>query len=510
MKTLIPVPFSPDWPEPDPRYLNEERASPPLLQVQDVLSCKLAELVLCAAEAKGAPVDYVFAGLIVAASSLIGNARWASPWSGWAEPPVLWAALIGKPSMNKSPGLDAILEPLKRVESKVRATAKKMTAEWERNAEIAKLIENAWKEEAKEAARSGEPIPPKPDNADPGPKPDLPRLALSDATIERLASILQSQPKGTLLIRDELAGWLTGMTRYAGGGSDRPFWLEGYGGRPYTVERMGRAPVSVEHLAIAVVGNIQPDRLNTLFMRSDDDGLLSRIITIWPDPAPITRPKQGYDNSELCVIFERLLSLEMTKDDDGLPKPKLLGFTEEAQQAVDEFRHKVRDWEADVDGLLLSVIGKLPGLTIRLSLVLTMLKWACGPQDEPSKIDTAAYRKATRLVENYFLPMAKRTYGSTATSEKERAGRHLLRLLRKKGWNQFSSREVRRIQPAGLATQVQIDMGIAALEQADIIRSAEAMSSPKGGRPHRMYSVNPLIHGEEQTSHRTFGSRGQN
>jgi len=311
-------------------------------------------------------------------------------------------------------------------------------------------------------------------------------------------------------MRDELAGWLAGMTRYAGGGSDRPFWLEGYGGRPYTVERMGRAPVSVEHLAIAVVGNIQPDRLSTLFMRSDDDGLLSRIITIWPDPAPIIRPKQGYDDGEICVIFERLLSLEMTKDDGGLPKPKVLGFTEEAQQVVDEFRHKVRDWEANVDGLLLSVIGKLPGLSVRLSLVLTMLKWACEPQDEPSKIDAAAYRKATRLVEDYFLPMAKRTYGSTTASEKERAGRHLLRLLRKKGWSQFSSREVRRIQPTGLATQVQIDMGIAALEQADVSRSAETMSSPKGGRPQRMYSVNPLIYSEEQRTHRPLGSPGPN
>jgi len=36
------------------------------------------------------------------------------------------------------------------------------------------------------------------------------------------------------------------MTRYAGGGSDRPFWLEAYGGRGHTVERMGRPPVQVD------------------------------------------------------------------------------------------------------------------------------------------------------------------------------------------------------------------------------------------------------------------------
>lgn len=294
------------------------------------------------------------------------------------------------------------------------------------------------------------------------------------------------------------------MTRYAGGGSDRPFWLEGYGGRPYTVERMGRAPVSVEQLAIAVVGNIQPDRLNTLFMRSDDDGLLSRIISIWPDPAPITRPAQGYNHNDLCEIFERLLSLGMATDNDGLPKPKFVRFTEEAQQAVDEFRRKVRNWESDVDGLLLSVIGKLPGLSIRLSLVFTLLRWADDTHEEPNEIDAAEYHKATEFVENYLLPMAKRAYGSTSFTMKERAGRCLLKLLLKKGWNRFSSREVRRIQSSGLASQEQIDMGIAVLERADIIRSVDTTSSRKGGRPQRLFDINPLIHIKDHSAPSDF------
>jgi hypothetical protein len=89
-------------------------------------------------------------------------------------------------------------------------------------------------------------------------------LVVSDATIERLGAILARQPRGTLQMRDELAGWLEGMTRYAGGGSDRAFWLEAFGGRAYVVERMGREPLTVERLAIGVLGGIQPDRLRSL------------------------------------------------------------------------------------------------------------------------------------------------------------------------------------------------------------------------------------------------------
>ena len=91
-------------------------------------------------------------------------------------------------------------------------------------------------------------------------------------------------------MRDELAGWLEGMARYSGGGSDRPFWLEAYGGRGFTVERMGREPLTIDRLSIGVVGGIQPDRLNTLLFKSDDDGLLARFLPIWPEPAPLKRP----------------------------------------------------------------------------------------------------------------------------------------------------------------------------------------------------------------------------
>jgi len=83
------------------------------------------------------------------------------------------------------------------------------------------------------------------------------------------------------------------MTRYAGGGSDRPFWLEAYGGRGHTVERMGRRPVHVDRLAIGVVGSIQPDRLRTLLLNSDDDGLLARFLPLWPDPACLTSAPMG-------------------------------------------------------------------------------------------------------------------------------------------------------------------------------------------------------------------------
>ena len=104
-------------------------------------------------------------------------------------------------------------------------------------------------------------------------------------TIERVATLLATAaPKGLLIVRDELAGWITGMNAYNDAG--RAFWIEAFGGRPYRVERQKHPePIIVPRLAVSVFGGVQPDRLGPL-MREADDGLLARILWAWPDPIP--------------------------------------------------------------------------------------------------------------------------------------------------------------------------------------------------------------------------------
>jgi hypothetical protein len=291
-----PILFALNWEEPEIRYLLPERSKPPVIPLEDICGPRWARWIRQAAQSKAAPPDYVVVALISVAGALIGNTRWVSPWDGWAEPPVIWAMVIGSPSMNKSPGLDAVLTPLKCIEREAQARVDLIIAEWREKAEIAKLAEQAWKEAVKSALKPEEDVPPKPKAARIGPEPVLPRYAMTDATIEKIGVILAGQPRGALLARDELSGWLLGMSRYSGGGSDRPFWLETYGRRNHSVERMGRASVYTNRLSIGVLGGIQPDKLKFLLFKSDDDGLLSRFIPIWPDAAPIERPVMGTDD----------------------------------------------------------------------------------------------------------------------------------------------------------------------------------------------------------------------
>lgn len=483
------------WPVPATRYFQPERQEPPILPIDDVFTPSCAAAIRAAAEAKAAPPDYIVGAFLAVCGSVLGNSRWPFVWEGWTEPPILWCVVIGNPSASKSPALDALLCPLKRAERRIREKAQVSVNNWRDKAEVAKLADEAWRAMAKAAIKIGDEPQARPSAADPGPQPVMPRLAVSDVTVERLAVLLANQNRSLLYTRDELAGWLQGMTRYSGGGSDRPFWLEAYGGRSYTVERIGREPVQVDHLSVGVVGGIQPDRLRTLLLNSDDDGLLARFLPFWPNPAPVKRPSLMHDEIFWENVISRLLTLDMRVDDGGHGNPVRVPLSDDAKNLLDGLRHKTREWENESEGLLKSFIGKIPGVTVRLSLVLSYLEWASNQTDEePRQIDAIHFKKAVLFVEAYLLPMARRTYADVSVSASERSARQLFDLIRSKGWHQFNTRQVLRMERPGLNRSRALEPAINALLEADIIRQIPPPTGPRGGRPIRAFSVNPGIH----------------
>jgi len=285
-----------------------------------------------------------------------------------------------------------------------------------------------------------------------------------------------------------------GMVRYANGGSDRPFWLEAYGGRGYSVERMGRDPVHVDRLAIGVVGGIQPDKLSSLLIKSDDDGLLSRFMTIWPDHAPLRRPSAIPEEGLITRLLNRLHDLALCTDEAGRTGPVFVPFTEAARAMMDEFRLAVRGWEDEAEGLLVSFIGKLPGLAARIALVLAYLEWSAGDGDEPRDIGQVHFARAAHLVEEYLLPMARRAYAEAAVPVAERSARRLIAAIRDKGWQRFTLRDVQRLNRSGLQSGKDVSTALVALAEADLIRRHDVPPGDKGGRPSVIYEVNPVVH----------------
>lgn len=480
------------WTAPDPRFLRAVIPPAPKLPLDDVFSPAWAAWLRVAADCKGAPVDYVAAALLSAAGALIGNTRRAAPWAGWSETAIIWFMAEGNPSAGKSPGLSAVLDALKRVERAARQIVEKELIAWRSKAEVARLVEATWKESVKAALKAGEAPPEKPREADPGPEPVLPRLAVNDATVEKLAVILSRQPRGLLMARDELSGLLGNMSRYSGG-SDRPFWLEAYGGGGYNVERMGRDPIWIDHLSIGVVGGIQPDRLKSLLLKTDDDGLLARFIPVWPDPTPIKRPEAGIDEEFIDAALRKLLGIPMAVSESGEERPWYVPFTEEARVLLTSFRKEARDWEEGQEGLLLSFIGKLPGMAVRLALILAHLDWAAGGPD-PFEITARHFARAAYFIDAYALPMARRAYADGSTPKEVRGGTKLAAIIIEQRWRRFTTSDVLRLNRAGLNTKAELDPILDALETGDLIRALTPKTEGRGkGRPSRAYAVNPAL-----------------
>jgi predicted phosphoribosyltransferase len=76
-----------------------------------------------------------------------------------------------------------------------------------------------------------------------------------------------------------------------------------------------------------------------------------------------------------------------------------------------------------------------------------------------------------------------------------RAAKRLAHLIRDQGWRTFSTRDVLRLERAGLATAEELNPALAALEDAGIIRPVAAPPRPQGGRPQRRYEVRPALSG---------------
>ncbi|MDO6588537.1 DUF3987 domain-containing protein, partial [Salipiger sp. 1_MG-2023] len=417
------------------------------------------------------------------------HSRWFSPWNGWREPPVLWAMLVGDPSAGKSPALDAVADPVKDIERALSQEYQSARQAWKDKDEIASLALAQWKAEAKRALADGQEPPAKPQGADAGAPPVRERLTITDATTEKVAELLAQTWRGLLLSRDELSGWLASMDRYSGGG-DRPFWLEAYGGRSYPVDRKSSPePIIVDHLTVAVLGGTQPDKLARLLVNTDDDGLLARFLTVFPDPVALSRPNAQIDTAMVRAALEQLRSLGAARDETGNNRPFYIAFTDDAADALQDFRQQCRAWEAEATGLFKGHIGKMPGLAVRVAGVLAHLDWAASAgAPYPDKIGADHLSRACHLVGGHLRLHAFRAYGTASPPDDIRNARRIADVIRSEGWQSFTARDIQRRGLSGLQLAKAVQAALDVLEQADwVMRSREET----GGKPRVIYLVNP-------------------
>lgn len=481
------------WSQPDLALLGTGRRHAPTFPL-NVLGSRWADWVERRARDASSPVDYVASALLASVGALLANVRWPLAGASWTEPPLLWIGLVGSPSSGKSPAMDAASSLIQRVEDRMAAEFRDQVSAYETEKVAAEARRDTWKGDMKAAVKGGAEIPARPDDAIIPEPPIQPRIRVADATVEKLAVLAAALPRGLLMVRDELAGWLGAFDRYGGSGSDRAFAVEMYGGRSYRVDRMRTTePLSIRHLSIGILGGIQPDKVSGV-LNGPDDGLVARFLWSWPDALPrFDLARELPHDTAAHHAFERLSALGMSSDPFGNPEPTILKLEPKAEDVLEAFAREMADHGREAVGAFAGALGKARGHALRLATILEFLWWSGeygGP--EPTYVSDGATAAACHLLGCYFIAMAERVYGDAAIPAPERHAMTLVRHLRRERLASFNARMLGRQIGGVLRVSSTMNAACSALEEAGLIRTAHQQGG--AGRPAHNYEVNSVVH----------------
>ncbi|WP_445216784.1 DUF3987 domain-containing protein [Bradyrhizobium sp. Pa8] len=478
-----------DWDDPDMSILDNRRGELPDLPMA-AFPQSLHRWMTDAAHGAGVTVEHIALTLLGISSGLIGVARRVQATRAWQQPVTCWTCLIGVSGSGKTPSLDVVKRALMVVDRNRKDDNIVRRLEHETRAEHAKAALKKWKDELSAAVETGQPPPVKPIEAQDVPAFVIPRLYVSDCTIERLAPLLEARPRGVIYVADELARLFMNLERYSGG-SDRAFWLEAWDGNSFIVERFARPAVILPHLLVGVVGGFQPDLLARSFA-GDCDGIYSRFLYAWPQEAPFREPTDDADevDPEIINAFGRLANLPA--GEESAFGPRSVPLTADARREFAQFAQFAHQGRLQLEGRDREYWCKGTAHVLRLSGTLCFLEWAWLGGAEPQAIEARQVQSAVSLWKDYLWPHGRAALRLVGLTEKHGDARTVLRWLHASKKTIISREEVRREALAQRLdageTQVLLDL----LVRAGWLREAPVKVSVPG-RPPRRWEANPRL-----------------
>jgi hypothetical protein len=476
--------ITPAEPEPTPDRL-DFRPFP-----VDALPEPIRGFVAAGAKAIGCDPSYLALPLLTSLAAAIGNTRRLQLKRGWYAPPILWSAIVGESGTTKTPAFKLVMRPVR--ERQGEAFKRHAEAEREYAADLARWEKEytAWKR----AKNSDDEPPEKPE------APQAERFVVSDATVEALAPILQANPRGLLLARDELAGWIGSFDRYAGkgkAGTDSANWLSMFSAETITVDRKTGVPrtIHVPQAAVCVTGGIQPGILQrALGDEHRESGLAARLLLACP-PRKVKRWTEADIDpdaeAKLRKLFGRLFELQPTVDDGGEPRPALVKLTPEAKSAWVAYYNDHAVEQADLTGDLSAAWSKLEEYAARLALVLHFARWAADDATLPipDRVDSESMGAAIRLTA-WFKREALRVYSLLGETDTERDQRRLVEWIERRG----GSATARDVQ---MGCRWLREPGAAEAELEALVKAGRGAwrlvpTTSRGGQPTRVFELSTL------------------
>jgi hypothetical protein len=484
-------PGSSGWPEPLDFLADAEMTGAPELKPEHIPEPIAAFVFDTAARLGADPAAVLLAALVSLASVITDNWQIQPKQKDqtWTECPRIWGAIVGDPSIKKSPVLRVTTKPIDKLE--VEARERHESATRRHKSEM-----KAWKDAGSDPATE-----PK--------SPLLDRYIVENATTEALSEVLrddskatQRAPAGKVLSRnDEMSEFFGNLDRYRAGGNgsaDRGAYLRLYDGGRWTVDRVVRGNIAISNWSACFLGGIQPGPIRKIAKESADDGLLQRFCYCVPagqtrgeDRAPDWAAMKRYD-----ALFPALSAL--TPSTDSFDRPSRVVLHADAHQhridmldLTDALSHM-----PDASDRRKSALGKWDALWARMTLIFHMIGIADanarGVQHEFIYVAKGAAVQATGYLRDILLPHLLRAEAVMFSTEQTGHARWIAGFLLSKGADRIAARDIIRAYGALRAPEQRKEL-IAVMDSLETMGWVRA-EIPDDGRPTTNWWVNPAIH----------------
>ncbi|VEJ46057.1 YfjI family protein [Bartonella vinsonii] len=451
------------------------------------------------ADRQQSPVDFVAVSALCGLAALIGNGIRIAPKqhsNDWKIVPNLWGAIIGNPSALKTPAMQAALTPIAHLQ-------KEWYQEWKKQKKRAKIEEileelnqKEKKKQASKALKKGDSEAARALLSETLSKDNqqddcISRFIVNDTTVEKLGELLNENPRGLLMIRDELSGFLTNMERkeYQ---TDRAFYLEAFNGDGYFFyDRIGRGTIYISNATLSIIGTIQPTRIlhfirHALYGKGDD-GFLQRFqMIVWPDENQEWKWKDRPPLKDAYKDYEEVFRSFRDKPLGSSEHPIVMRFSPDAQELFREWWEKLHREirRNDLSEPLQAYLLKMPKTIPTLALIFELVE---GGRFE---ITLPSLKTALRW-ENYLLSHVKRLYAAGNASVQGCA-----KLIVKRCDclpDIFTLRDIHQRHWTDLTEHSIIQKALELLCRSNHIREISGTKNPTGGRPTIRYEWHPLI-----------------
>lgn len=372
----------------------------------EVFPQKVQSIILDMVRYENFKLEYIATAMLSAVSAALGGTYRIRIKGGWQSNAALYIIFVGRPGLGKTPPLEAAYRPIRKHDYALYKTFESEMEEW------------------RESEGNGR-------------KPIHKRTIVSDFTPESLMLTHHNNPRSVVILSDEIMGMFNSANRYSNGQLIEQL-LTAWSGGALDVTRVGcNTPIHIENPCINIIGTTQTKRVKELLKKGfEENGLLDRILFVMPKSQ-----EQSYwvhDNGEGATMastqWEQILSIVLALDysydaETEEQRPHILSLEESARV------HLFSWWNGKVerinkitdDALVNSREMKCPSQVARLSLVMQVLRYACG-ESHLQYVDLTSVKAAIRL-NDYFEDSYMRVRSFAALDTCETPAKVLLSLL---------------------------------------------------------------------------------